>query len=101
MAEKFEVSQEELNAGRGAVVDTSDYVDTIPATPASMVDQKSSDTKETEKDSQGQSSQNNNISAPVITNTTAVKNQTTTSFGGSSGSDSLGHRHRRVLPGIA
>ena len=102
MAEKFEVSQEELNAGRGAIVDTSDYVDTIPATPASMVDQKSSDTKETEKDSQRQSSQNNNISAPVITNTTAVKNQTTTSFGmGSSGSDSLGHRHRRVLPGIA
>ena len=102
MAEKFEVSQAELNAGRGTIVDTSDYVDTIPSTPASMVNAGSTDAKESEKDSQRQSSQNNNISAPVITNTTAVKNQTTTSFGmGSSGSDSLGHRHRRVLPGIA
>ena len=55
MAEKFEISQAELNAGRGDLVDTSDFVSTIPATPASMVDQKSSDTKETEKDTQSQS----------------------------------------------
>lgn len=102
MAEKFEVSQAELNAGRGTIVDTSDYVDTIPATPASMVNEGTTQSSEAQKDASGGGTTNTSVSAPVITNTQVANKKSTTTFGmGSSGSSSLGHRHRRVLPGIA
>jgi hypothetical protein len=102
MATKFEATQEQMNQGRGLVADTSDFVDTIPTVPASVVNAGSTDAKESEKESQSSGQGDSNVQTSVVNNVTTAKNETTTTFGMSgNGSDSLGHRHRRVLPGVA
>lgn len=102
MATKFDATQEQMNQGRGFTTDTSDFVETIPSVPASVVNAGSTDAKESEKESQSSGQGDSNIQTSVVNNVTSAKNETTTTFGMSgNGSDSLGHRHRRVLPGVA
>ena len=102
MATKFDATQEQMNQGRGFTTDTSDFVETIPSVPASVVNAGSTDAKESEKESQSSGQGDSNVQTSVVNNVTSAKNETTTTFGMSgNGSDSLGHRHRRVLPGVA
>ena len=99
-AERAATMEEELAKGRGEVLQTENVVLGPQVQSSVGVNEKSTEAAESEKDTQTSSSQTT-VSAPTMNTSTVVSNKSTTSFGTSSGSNSLGHRHRRVLPGIA
>ena len=99
-AERAATMEEELAKGRGEVLQTENVVLGPQVQSSVGVNEKSTEASESEKDTQTTSSQTT-VSAPTMNSSTVVSNKSTTSFGTSSGSNSLGHRHRRVLPGIA
>jgi hypothetical protein len=93
----------------GNELDTSDTTDRqqellagLPTTPAGAVNEASSDEKTSElmASAGGGGSVNTNVNTAQQNNTTAVSN-ITTGIISTGGGTSLGHRHRRVLPGIA
>ena len=99
-AERAATMEEELAKGRGEVLQTENVVVGPQVQSSVGVNEKSTEASESQKDTQTTSSQTT-VSAPTMNSSTVVSNKSTTSFGTSSGSNSLGHRHRRVLPGIA
>ena len=93
----------------GNELDTSDttarqqeLLASVPTTPAGAVNEASSNEKTSElmASAGGGGSVNTNVNTAQQNNTTAVSN-ITTGIISTGGGTSLGHRHRRVLPGIA
>ena len=100
-AEKLEA---ELQQGRGTFVQSGELVDGAPNTPAGPVhDAQTAAANSTDDVQDGRSESSGGGSVGIgVTNSSSTVNNIKSSTGIiSTGASSLGHRHRRVLPGVA
>jgi hypothetical protein len=100
-AEKLEA---ELQQGRGTFVQSGELVDGAPNTPAGPVQDAqiaAANSTDDVQDGRSESSGGGNVGIGVTNSSSTVNNIKSSTGIISTGASSLGHRHRRVLPGVA
>ena len=99
-AEKLEA---ELQQGRGSFVANGELVDGAPGTPAGPIQDAGGQLSEAQDDAaEGRSGGGGvNVSTTSSSSQQTIVNSKSSTGIISTGASSLGHRHRRVLPGVA